>query len=259
MTRNSLILDGDLFLYRASAAVQKTFKFAGPEPAISADFCAALNIFDRSVADVRRALDASEVLIALSDPRSAMNYRRQILPSYKASRKETPKPILYKKLRQEIESRFETRCFDFLEADDLQGIYLTTPGHPERVAVGWDGDMMTVPGRHYNPHHPELGIVEVTVEQADRFHLIQTLAGDRVDGYYGIPGVGEIKAAAILDAEVPKGLSPWGKVVAAYRRAGLTEADALVQARVAFILRHGYYNKYVGVQAWTPPEQQETT
>ena len=83
---------------------------------------------------------------------------------------------------------------------------------------------------------------------ADRFHLYQTLVGDQTDNYKGCPGVGPVKAETALGAN-----PTWASVVGCYEKAGLTEEDALVQARVARILRHGEYNKMTcEVKLWTP-------
>ena len=118
---------------------------------------------------------------------------------------------------------------------------------------------------------------EVTQWEADRFHLIQTLAGDRVDGYAGCPGLGMERAATIIDNPVRllpkegvktrgvnKGESVtrwmaeptrdyWACIVSHYRKAGLGEAEALVTARLARILRHGEYDPATKeVTLWTP-------
>ena len=47
----------------------------------------------------------------------------------------------------------------------------------------------------------------------------------------------------------------WAVVLAAYEKAGLTEADALAQARVARILRASDYDfKQKKVKLWNPPK-----
>jgi DNA polymerase-1 len=110
--------------------------------------------------------------------------------------------------------------------------------------------------------------------------MLQTIAGDPTDGYPGVPGWGMTRAEAVLDeglvlvprehtitrgprkghSEIrweagPEG-SPWEIVVSVYESAGLTEEDALVQARVARILHHHDYdfNKKRPI-FWTPPEK----
>lgn len=258
--KNVIMLDGDILVHRATSAVQKEFKFSGPVSAITADFLEAVKIVEREIASLRRVLDAGEVLIALSDPDSSANWRKEALPSYKFDRVKRAKPILFKQMRAELESRFQTKWYPRLEGDDVLGVFGSAPGHPERVIVSIDKDMGCVPGRWYNPNRPERGIVLTDRAAADRFHLMQTLMGDATDGYTGIPGIGPKKAAAILDADPPRhtthsplcACAPWDKVVRAYRKAGLTERDALTQARVARILRYGEFNKNIGVRLWAP-------
>lgn len=255
--KNAIMLDGDILIHRSTAAVQKEYKFAGPIPAIDADFSEALKIVDREILTMRRALDAGDVLLALSDPDSSANWRKQVLPSYKFDRTKRAKPILFRQMRAELESRFQTKWYPGLEGDDVLGIWMTTPGHPERVIVSIDKDLKGIPGRLYNPNKPDEGIVAIDRPSADRFHLLQTLMGDPVDGYTGIPGVGPKKANKILDADAHSAggfakLTEWEKVVRAYRGSGLTEQDALVQARVARILRYGEWNRHVGVRLWSP-------
>lgn len=250
--RNVIMLDGDILIHRSTAAVQKDYKFAGPIPAIDADFGEALKIVDREILVLRRTLDAAEVLIALSDPDSGANWRKQVLPTYKFERTKRAKPVLFRQMRAELESRFQTKWYPGLEGDDVMGIWLTAAGHPERVIVSIDKDMQGVPGRLYNPNKAERGVIDTPRAAADRFHLLQTLMGDRVDGYTGIPGTGPKKAAKVLGDE-----PTWEKVVRAYEKAGLTEADALIQARVARILRHGEWNRHVGVKLWVPEQETE--
>jgi DNA polymerase-1 len=47
----------------------------------------------------------------------------------------------------------------------------------------------------------------------------------------------------------------WQTVVNTYEKAGMTEEDALLNARMAFILRDGYYNKETKeIKLWTPTQ-----
>ena len=59
-----------------------------------------------------------------------------------------------------------------------------------------DKDMLTIPAKVYRPSQDLL--VDITSDEADKQFYMQTLAGDAVDGYSGIPGVGAKKAEAIL-------------------------------------------------------------
>ena len=73
-----------------------------------------------------------------------------------------------------------------LEADDGLGIISTMPGNENTIIVSDDKDMLTVPAKVYRPGQDLL--VDVTSDEADKLYM-QTLAGDAVDGYPGIPGV----------------------------------------------------------------------
>jgi DNA polymerase-1 len=103
----------------------------------------------------------------------------------------------------------------------------TNGKNPNNIIVSDDKDLLTIPTRVYR-----LGeLHDVTVEQADYNWLKQTLTGDVADGYKGCPGIGDKSAAKLL--EIPT----WETVVKAYTKAGLGQAEALVQARLARILR----------------------
>ncbi len=85
--------------------------------------------------------------------------------------------------------------------------------------------------------------------------MYQTLTGDSTDGYKGCPKVGPVAAARLLEPLMGEPAGMWIAVLLSFKKAGLTEADALVQARVARILRHTDYdftNKLPIL--WTPPE-----
>ena len=263
MTHTTAIIDADLVLHRSAQSVQSEYQFPSG-PAISADFPKARERATDFILEYQRAVEADRVVLALSDP-TGNYWRKQVLPSYKANRG-SPKPVLFWNLREWMETEHECVWKPGLEGDDVCGILLTNPNkYPgTRVCVSVDKDMMTVPGLHYRPHRRQDGIFEVTREQADRNHLMQTLTGDATDGFFGIKGVGPKKAEKILDAP-PRphtthhsacDCTPWAKVDRAYAKAGILPEDALVQARVAFILRHGWYHKDIGVKLWAPYEQE---
>ena len=78
----------------------------------------------------------------------------------------------------------------------------------------------------------------ITKKEADSWFLTQTLAGDCTDGYSGVPGYG-VKAAEKLFQD--KGFT-WQTVLWAYKSKGLSEEDALKNARLARILRKEDYD-----------------
>ena len=67
------------------------------------------------------------------------------------------------------------------------------------------------------------------------------------------PGVGPVKAEECLAEAKIYGGPYWSAVVATYENKGLTEEDALVQARVARICRADDYDfKNKEVRLWNP-------
>ena len=100
--------------------------------------------------------------------------------------------------------------------------------------------MRTIPCFHHFIHdnHTEL----VDEKTANYYFMFQTLTGDTSDGYSGIKGCGAVKAERVLYNSEKTLPSMWKAVVEEYKRNNLTEKDALLQARMARILRSSDYN-----------------
>ena len=146
-----------------------------------------------------------------------------------------------------------------MEGDDVMGI-LHTENSDTTVIVSSDKDMLTIPGRVYNPRHGE--IVEVSLNEANYNWLTQTLTGDSTDGYGGCPRVGKVKAAKALippdDTHHEFYLRRnWQIVIDLYRNfysdPDEAEDNALCQARLARILRCEDYDPDDGlIRLWHP-------
>ena len=237
-----LLIDGDQYLYRTAAAMEQETEW---EPGIWTRYLNVTAAWDsvcRQVSALMNRFHTPHVVFALTAPE---NWRKSVLPSYKANRAGVKKPCGYEALVHRARLHPTAVLYPPLEADDIIGIRHTRPDKYKTIVVSSDKDMQSLPGALYNPDTEELR--EIAVEEADLYHLTQTLTGDTADGYAGCPGVGPVKAAKLLE-EAPT----WGTVVAAYANAGLGEEEALVQARVARILRHGEYERTGGVKLWTP-------
>jgi DNA polymerase-1 len=248
MTTRTILIDGDIALYEVTTACEQAIKWEDDFWTLHCDFKEAKQRFDCWVADVLEKTESQKAIIALSGPN---NWRKDVLPTYKHNRKSKRKPLIFKELKEYVREVYRTFEFDNLEADDVLGLLAGSPGlgniKGEKVIVTIDKDLMTVPGYHYYTNKPEDGIIKVTEDQADFNHYLQTLVGDSVDGYSGCPGIGPVRAERVLEYRC------WGAVIEAYEIAGLTEQDALVQARVARILRWGEYNtKTKEVRLWNP-------
>lgn len=253
MTR-TLLIDSDILIYRAANRAQSKLDW-GEGAAIHCDEAAAMIDLTKQVVDLQDLLAAENVIMALGDP-TGKNWRKDILPSYKSNRKPESKPLLLSFLREFVMKTWDKQCFyrPTLEGDDVLGILSTAPDlvRGERIIVSIDKDFQSIPGRLFNPDKPERGVQEISHEQADYWHAYQTLTGDSTDGYKGCPGCGPKGATAIL-GPIPKA-EYWAAIVAAYERKGLTEEDALVQARVARICRNQDYDRLKKqVILWSPP------
>lgn len=186
------------------------------------------------------------------------NFRKQVWPLYKAQRT-SPRPLLVEPLRDKLRSWGTVVEYPTLEADDVCGILMTAPdGNPDDtlIVVSQDKDLQQIPGLHFNPMRPLLGITEVTPHEGFYFFMMQTLMGDTADGYPGLRGIGPKKAEKILgpsSESTPKML--WSAVIDAYHERGQTKKDALIQARVARILQYQDYNPETQkVKLWKPPK-----
>jgi DNA polymerase I len=243
--KRRLIVDGDIPLYQIGFAVETAVDWGGDFWSLSGDMNEARESMVIWVEKLKAATKTADVVIALS---GSDNWRKGLEPQYKANRKNVRKPVVFNPLRDFIRNRWEVLEEDGLEADDLLGL---NAGRVD-ILCSSDKDLMTVPGRHFNPNKPEDGIRRVTEREADYNLLVQALTGDSTDNYPGCPGVGPVSARKMLD-----GLDSeewWPAVVQRYAKAGLPEETALLQARLAYILRPGSYDyETKEVELWMPP------
>jgi DNA polymerase-1 len=184
------------------------------------------------------------VILFFSSPK---NFRKKIYPNYKGHRNRK-KPCGYKRLLNWCGDNYTTIVVDNLEADDAIGIYATDPIEYgcEHIICSPDKDMKQIPGLLYDLTNP---VIEITKEMGDRWHLIQTMSGDQTDGYAGAPGIGIKRADAIFEKKGCK----WQTVVEVFEERGMTEEDALLNARLARILQYTDYDHENNEPIlWTP-------
>ena len=237
----TVLLDGDVYLFQAASAVQQECDWGDGVWSTHASLPDACDKFLEDTNAVRKYFDCDRMVVALSDP-SGRYFRHDIFPSYKEKRRNTRKPILYNALRKWCEEEYHTLTKPGLEADDVLGVMATRntgPSWGEKIIVSPDKDMGTIPGMWSVGAGDKA--MPVSEWDAVKAHMKQTLTGDTVDCYPGCPGVGPVKAQRILDEDGDE-YDLWLNVVMAFEKAGLTEEDALVQARLARILTTSDYN-----------------
>lgn len=279
------LIDGDVVAFLASVQVQHNVQ--DPQGNVRSEG----NLNEGQVAvdlllskfRTKLGLERDRCQIFLSDP--VNNWRYDVDPVYKDNRiaKEgvlSVRPLLLEPLKKYLRDEYKATIIPGCEADDAISMGMTNyedmSAHGNvPIAVGRDKDFKSIPGWHYQyggdaPYYISLG-------DADMWHLMQSLAGDVVDGFKGCPGIG-MKRAEIILAEgfkfVPiegvltsgknKGQKtikwvkepcsdPWEIIVSCYQRAGLEEHDALTNARLARLLRWGEYDFKTGKpKLWSP-------
>lgn len=246
-----LLLDGDLIAYRTAASKEHAVHWGDglwTLHTIESECQLAAKQYIEMV-ETKAALTEG-VLIALSDK---VNFRKELNPEYKANRAETRKPMGLNPLRDWLMSEYETVVLPRLEADDTMGILASDPESPYLI-VSDDKDMLTIPSWHFIPD--ESLFKEINIAQANLRFYIQALTGDTTDNYKGVPNVGPKTAEKILMGANPlDDAEMWTRVLASYLKAGLTEEDAVMNARMARILRHGEYDIKASREIlWVPPK-----
>ena len=243
-----ILLDGDIYAYKHASGCEVATDWGDDMWTLHTDTKQAIAQMDQDIKAVVLALKADAVEVALS---GRENFRRRVDETYKAGRKKSRKPIGLPSLREHLMHEWRGKVIQELEADDLLGIWATDPMFrvgDRKIIVSTDKDMRTIPCELWNPNHPEFGVKNISRKEADVFHLYQTLCGDSTDGYAGCPTIGHARATRILEAD-----PTWAAVVKAFETQGLTESDALVQGRLARILRVENYNvKKEKLKHWIP-------
>lgn len=259
LSKSVAIIDADGILFAKATTAEAKIGDGEYMPLIGEDECymQILHEFDRMQSLVK--CDTS--LVCLSD--SSKNcFRKKIYPDYKENRKASYRPTMLEAMRQRVlnsDDGYGKLAIKTLEADDVCGISsgILQERGKRAVIVSPDKDMATIPGLWFNPR-PSLGgavrpIETITELEADRNFLTQALTGDSADGYPGCPGIGPKKSGDILN-NCYSLEDMWEGVVEAFLSKGLTEDDALVQARTARILRNSDWDsEEKKVILWSPP------
>lgn len=289
-----IIVDGDLALYRILSRIEREVQWGHDVWTLSTNEQEGRDLMLHQLKVIRRVVTGSEdstvpMIVCFSGPH---NFRKDVMPTYKSQRVKTRKPMCFKVIKDWLRENDRSNGFRYaempnLEGDDLLGLLATQPGYEGRcVIVSDDKDLKQVPGSIYRfpeyegpkPKDLKREVLEVTAEEGDRFFYAQAAAGDVTDGYHGAPGIGLQTALELLEGQLmlkPKDKvisrgpragqtvtewarvsapSPWDTVVSCYHKAGLTEDDALQNARVARMLRWGEYDfTKQEVRLWEPP------
>ena len=247
----TILVDADMMVYHSCASCEREIDWGDDLWTLHTDFNEALEHLQSQMDYyIQRALTLDKysgevnVIYAFSDDNN--NFRKGLLPTYKLNRVGKRKPLAYAALKQWVIENWVSAWIENLEADDVIGLIATGNYKGNNIIISADKDMKTIPTKFYNFLDDTLSVV--SDEEAQYNLLFQTLIGDTADNYSGCPKVGKVKAERILNDN-----PTWGAVVECFKKAGQTEEDALLMARVAHILQDGDYDFEKGtIKLWTP-------
>jgi len=180
------LIDMDIVCFRAASSAE------------SEAFGIARSRCEDMLENILTKVKATEYRAFLSNP---VNFRYDVLPSYKANRT-APKPIHLKKLKEYAIDKMNAELApEGLEADDSLAIHQKLKG---TIICTIDKDLLQVPGHHFsweisgnNWKRPDTWIKQTELE-GNRLFFEQCIKGDRSDNVVGIKGFGDKKAKTML-------------------------------------------------------------
>lgn len=250
MSTVNILVDCDMIAYKASSAVEVVTKWDHNLFTLHSDGNEAIekleNIMSYSIKRIMEHTKAknSRVIMMISDRE---NFRKDILPTYKASRADKRKPICYNFVIEYVEKNYEFMREPKLESDDLMVIHSEIL--PNTCVLSGDKDLLQAKGLVYS--HLTDKFTFVTPELALYTHYFQCLVGDKADFYEGVPGIGKVTAEKLL-----KESCTWEIVESAYRKKNIGYDEMMQQCRVAKLLTKDLYNhEKQEIKLWNPYAQ----
>ncbi len=248
--KTTLLIDADVLAFEAAVIAEESIEWKDEMWTVHADMALAKARVINRVEEFKDMMKTDSVTMCLTD---RANFRRILNPDYKANRSKSRLPIILRQVKQWIIEDLNGQMWANLEADDIISILATDKEMDEEtIIISIDKDFKSVPGIFYDYNKGEYH--QPSEEEADNYHLVQTIAGDHTDGYSGVPGIGVTRAERLLQSD---GYT-WETVVKSYEKAGLTEQEALTNAWMARLLRADNYSFRTNTikKLWTPRNYQ---
>lgn len=225
---SKVLIDGDILTYRAAYNCENKDAEDGEHKIDELiEYILEATSFDPSDADYEVYLTGKG------------NFRHDIQPTYKAQRKDRPKPLFLGHLRNYIMEHYGGIMSEGQEADDDIAIRATDLGS-DTIIASIDKDFLQVPCWHYNNNRGTL--VQVEKFEGLEFFYSQILTGDTADNVIGLMGIGPVKAKKKL----AKADTEWELYQACLDAYKGDEEKVIENARLLWLRRE------VG-QIWQPP------
>jgi hypothetical protein len=222
------LIDADVLVYEVGFGAETGWKKEGRDEPPPFDYVA--DMVDNRINNICAIVNATKPPILFLTGQG--NFRFDIAKRQPYKDRPGNKPFHYKNIKAYIQSKYETRVSEGMEADDLLAIEQTSrPG--ETIICTRDKDLRSVPGWHYGwelgnqPQYGPLLVDEFGSLRLSRdrkslkgegilFFYAQCLTGDSVDTVLGLPNTGPVKAYNILEgSKTPK--EALQRVYGAYR------------------------------------------
>jgi 5'-3' exonuclease len=157
------------------------------------DFLQTVELLEGFLQSINEKVDATSSKLILS---GATNFRKEIDPNYKISRKDSQRPRYYRELRDYAVNELGAFLSVDCEADDVLGM----EQREDTIICSNDKDLLQIPGYHlrFKKNWSDNEIIHVT-EDESWFHFFkQVLMGDAVDDIEGLKGIGDAKSTKLL-------------------------------------------------------------
>lgn len=203
------LIDGDILLYRAGFATQKTLiNELGEKYIVAEPVSHSCSILDHMIRSILITTEAYEYRLYIG---SGVTFRHEIAKTlpYKGNRT-APKPVNFVEMKDYLVSSWGALEIRGIESDDQIGIDSNTLAG-ECVICSIDKDLLMLPGTHYNfvtgcfKEVVDPGFLELQVKPLKltgggiKWFWAQMLLGDRVDNIPGLTGYGPRKTYEVLN------------------------------------------------------------
>ena len=108
---NHLLIDADILLFKASAHSEKPIEWTEGFWTMHGFEDDALLYFNNRLTEWKDRFETEKVTLCLTDTE---NWRKKVLPSYKAHRKATRKPLILPVVRQKLIDNYDAVIWDTL-------------------------------------------------------------------------------------------------------------------------------------------------
>jgi len=241
-----LLIDGDIVAYQAASGSEHPIQWDDDLWTLHSYESETNQKADEIIDSLMEQSGCKKKMVFLSGKKV---FRKEIDTEYKANRIDKRKPMGLSAVRSHLKKNHRAKSMEHLEADDLLGIYATK--NPDKYII-WspDKDLRQIAGQHLI--NGEVVTIEKNVAMKNFYK--QILTGDAADNYKGVRGIGEVTAEKLL---TPKDGTEadenwfWSQVTNAYKKAKMSEEDAIRTARLAHILTVDTMNTL-----WSPPMAQ---